>query len=128
MPTFALHSIAFAFALVATASSFAPSKAADGSLTEAEVRKMIAGNDVQHDEMTFYFKGDGSFDAADGRTASNGKYSIEKSGNICWQNSRGFAGCFQYYRRGAELRVRRNDARSKSDISAVTVTTHRQPR
>lgn len=96
--------------------------AADGALSKLEVMKLISGNSLSQGEMTFAFKPDGTFDAGNGRTGSGGQYTVQPDGRLCWKNSHGFAGCFQYYRKGPELRVRRNDAQSKADIAKVTVS------
>jgi len=96
----------------------------DGGLTADEVRRTLLAKEVDHaGKLSFIYKSDGTFDAADGRVASNGKYRIEPDGRVCWQNSRGFSGCFQYYRKGNAIHVRRNDATSRDEIGPVKLTT-----
>lgn len=96
-----------------------PAAAQDVPLKEAEVRKLIRENEITQREMSFIYLPDGKFDATDGRMASGGTYRVEKDGRVCWKNSMGINGCFEFYRRGKELRVRRNDGNNKGDIGRV---------
>lgn len=92
------------------------------ALSAEDVRKQLIGMDVEHNgQMSFAFKNDGTFDAVDGRTSSDGRYRIENDGRVCWQNSRGVSGCFRYYRAAGNLRVKREDAQSNGEIGAVVV-------
>lgn len=114
---------------VATASRSAPSQAApavadaaDVPLTEAQVRSEIIGKDVSHSPRHHItFGDDGKLSAGDGMFGKLGTYRLEMDGRICWRMSPpNDAGCFQYYRRGAQLRVRRTD--TGGDIGPVTVS------
>jgi hypothetical protein len=95
----------------------------DGLLGPDDVRRTLVGRNVDHSgTMMFRYQNNGTFEAADGRRASGGRYRIEQDGRLCWQNSLGSSGCFQYYRRGGALHVRRNDASSRAELGKVTVT------
>jgi len=102
----------------AVCADFAES-AADGPLTADEVRRLLIGKAVVHDDVTYVFKSDGKFDASAGRTSHVGRFRIETDGRLCWQDEFSLSGCFQYYRRGDALRVR--DAAKGTDIGAVKV-------
>ena len=98
-------------------------KSAGGGLTADTVRRMLLGNEVDHaGKLSFIYKPNGTFDAADGRVASSGNYRIESDGRVCWSNSRGISGCFLYYRNGTALHVRRADANNREEIGPVKLT------
>lgn len=110
-----LAGLAFWSAVVPTA------EAADVPLTAAQVHSEIVGKDVNHDgRLHLTNNANGTVEGGDGRFGFSGTYRLEKEGLICWK-FRGDTGCYQYYRRGAQLRVRRTDMRD-GDIGPVTVS------
>ncbi|MEK7994707.1 MAG: hypothetical protein AAB403_12960 [Planctomycetota bacterium] len=99
-------------------------EAADVPLTSAQVRSDILGKEVSHNPRHIIIFGtDGKLAVVGGPLGKNGTYRLETDGRICWRmRPPNDAGCFQYYRRGAQLRVRRTDSGSPGDIGPVTVT------
>ena len=77
--------------------------------------------------MFFNFDPSGKLSSGDGRTGRMGQYTLQQDGRLCWAIGTGFSGCFQYYRRGSELRVRRADNANNSDIGPVRISNPRQP-
>jgi len=95
-------------------------EAADVPLTAARARSEILGKDVNHDgRLHLTYNANGTVAGGDGRFGFSGTFRLEKDGRICWK-FRGYAGCFQYYRRDAQLRVRRTD--TGGDIGSVTAS------
>jgi hypothetical protein len=94
----------------------------NGALTADEVRSQIITKQIDHDgRLQLTYAANKTFAGGDGRFGINGTYDLQNDGRICWKNSRGAAGCFQYYRRNGQLRVRRADGQSRDDIGPVTV-------
>ena len=59
--------------------------------------------------MTFYYHHGGAYDADEGRNGRQGRYVVRADGNVCWTETTGIGGCFQYYRSGKGLRLRLTD-------------------
>jgi hypothetical protein len=88
------------------------------------VKTQIVGHSVAHgmpSGMTFYYRPGGIYEADDGRNGRSGKYVVKPDGNLCWTESTGIAGCFQYYRVGAGLHLRRTDPDHKFDLGPAKV-------
>jgi hypothetical protein len=107
-----------------------PAKAASGPpavagvLGAAEVRSQIVGRRVEAEDgaMTWYYYPTGKYDADDGRNARGGTYVVQADGRLCWtENGGGNRGCFQYYRSGGKLQVRRADPDNRFDLGPVKV-------
>ena len=71
--------------------------------------------------MTWFYNPGGLYDADDGRNGRSGTYVVRPNGHLCWRESTGVAGCFQFYRQGPTMRIRRVDAGRNDDLGAVTV-------
>ena len=97
--------------------------AAESMLSAAEVRGSVVGHSVALADggMTWYFSADGTYDADDGRVSRSGKFSVQPDGRLCWTESTGIDGCFQYYRTGGKLMVRRADPGHDTELGAVTL-------
>lgn len=98
---------------------------ADGPLSAAEVSSSIVGRqlfwgDDQNGVGTVYGP-NGRFDGVmvnDGRgRANNGTWELMPDGRICWQSVA--SGCFRFFRRGGAVFVRRDDAKSQSELGQV---------
>jgi hypothetical protein len=102
--------------------SGAPAPAA-GVLTAAEVRRQIVGHRVAAEDggMSWYYYPNGKYDGDDGRNARGGTYVVRPDGRLCWNDSVGVSGCFQYYRKAGKLQVRRADPGHDFELGAVTV-------
>ncbi len=114
---------------MAPSSTPAPADAAtiraNSALTAAEVRAQIVGptKAVNHNgQLDLTYGADGKFDGGDGRLGTSGTYRVEPDGRLCWKNSRGTSGCFQYYRQNGALFVRRNDGGNTAIIGPVKVS------
>lgn len=94
---------------------------ADVPLTSAEIHTFIIGQDVEQGDMLFNFGSDGSYSTSNGVSGGIGRYSLKADGRVCWTRGDGGSGCFLYYRRGQELRVRRADPLSQFDIGPAFV-------
>ena len=97
---------------------------AAGNLTAAQVRAQIVGHEfaigTSDDAVTWRVAANGSYTAED-RLYHEGRYTVRPDGLLCWKESNGIAGCFQFYRQGKTLRVRRNDPGHHFDLDEVTV-------
>ena len=109
--------------LLASHAQAAPS--AEAPLTAAEVKAQIVGHSVMHgdpgDSMTFYYHPGGAYEADDGRNGRQGKYVVRADGNVCWTETTGIGGCFQYYRGPKGLRLRRTDPGHLFDLGPAKV-------
>jgi hypothetical protein len=113
-----------ALAAIAIAGSRAEAQAVGlGGLAAAEVRSQIVGHSVALSDggMTWYFNPGGRYDADDGRNARSGSYAVRPDGRLCWTESTGVSGCFQYYRKGGRLFVKRADPGHDFELGAVVV-------
>jgi len=100
--------------------------AASGILTAQQVKSQIVGHSVslKDDEdggMTWYFNADGQYSADDGRNGRQGRYTVQPDGKLCWTESTGVKGCFQYYRNGGVLKLRRADPGHSMELGVVTI-------
>jgi hypothetical protein len=111
-------------ALVCWSATVPIAEAADVPLNDAQVRSELLGKDVSHGERHhILYSEDGKLSVGGGPLGKLGTYRVEKDGRICWRmGPPNDAGCFQYYRRGAQLRVRRTDPDSPGDIGPVVVS------
>lgn len=96
---------------------------AGGVLTAAEVKSQIVGHRVagEDGQMTWYYYRDGKYDGDDGRNARGGTYVVRPDGRLCWTDNASISGCFQYYRKGGKLQVRRADPDNNFEVGAVKV-------
>ena len=110
-------------ALGAPAANKASAAASSTSLDAAAVRSQIVGHSVAlaDGQMTWYFNRNGQYDADDGRTARSGSFVVQPDGRLCWRESTGVAGCFQYYRKSGRLMVRRADPGHSTELGPVTL-------
>lgn len=93
------------------------------ALSAQEVLDGLVGKSLNHAGMLdITFSPNGTFASGDGRVGRNGNYQIQRDGRICWKDSSGFDGCFQYFRENGVLKVRRNDSKSRDLIGAVRVS------
>jgi hypothetical protein len=92
-----------------------------GILTAAEVNQQIVGRKVQGDGIQWSYYLNGKYESDDGRVARGGTYVIQPDGRLCWNDNIGVSGCFQYYRRGGKLLLRRADVNNHSELGSVTV-------
>ena len=111
--------------LVLTIPAYAAAPAAGPALTAAEVKAQIVGHRVMHgdpgDSMTFSYERNGTYFADDGRNGRQGKYTVRADGHVCWTETTGVAGCFQYYRSGKDLRLRRTDPGHLFDLGPAKI-------
>ena len=111
-------------ALAAQAYAATPAPAG-GVLTAAEVRAQIVGHSVKSADgeggMSWYYYPTGKYDADDGRNARGGSYVVGADGRLCWTENSGIKGCFQYYRQGKTLHIRRADPDNKFELGPVKV-------
>ncbi|HEY9217174.1 MAG TPA: hypothetical protein VIO94_03935 [Phenylobacterium sp.] len=93
------------------------------SLSAAEVKAQVVGHSVALADggMTWYFNANGQYDADDGRNGRSGRFVVQADGRLCWTESTGVAGCFQYYRKSGKLMVRRADPGHSTELGAVTL-------
>lgn len=98
--------------------------AAVGVLSAAEVRSQIVGRQVSSEEgMNWYYYPDGKYDADDGRIARGGTYVVRPDGRLCWNDRVGsVSGCFQYYRKGGQLHLRRADPDNTFELGRITIS------
>lgn len=96
---------------------------APGVLSAAEVRAEIVGHRVEAEDggMTWSYGKGGKYDADDGRNARGGTYAVQADGRLCWTEASGIKGCFQYYRQGGKLNIRRADPDNRFEVGAVKV-------
>ena len=96
---------------------------AGGALTAAEVKSQIVGHSVALTDggMTWYWNPGGKYDADDGRNGRRGSYTVQADGKLCWKESTGVAGCFQYFRQGKDVKVRRADPGHDFELGAVKI-------
>jgi hypothetical protein len=94
---------------------------ASGALTAAEVNSQIVGRQVQGDGVQWTYYRDGKFESDDGRVARGGTYVVRPDGRLCWDDSIGVSGCFQYYRQAGKLNLRRADPDNRFELGVVTV-------
>ena len=98
---------------------------AAGVLTAAQVNAQIVGHKVWSEDadgaMTWYYNKGGKYEADDGRNSRGGTYVVRPDGRLCWTENSGIKGCFQYYRQGGQLRVRRADPDNKFEVGPVKV-------
>lgn len=94
---------------------------AGGVLSAAEVNRLIVGHSVALTDggMTWYFNPGGKYDGDDGRNARGGTYLVRPDGRLCWSDNTGVSGCFQYYRKGGALMVRRADPGHDFELGQV---------
>ncbi len=94
----------------------------DVVLTPAEVRSQIVkGTLLAHGpDAVLRFRPDGTFEASRSGTRFTGRHVVGPDGRLCWTNSFGLAGCFEYYRKANRLMVRRADTINSNDIGPVT--------
>jgi hypothetical protein len=118
MSFFRLVAIAF-FAVPVSALRVA---AADVPLTRGEVERSLIGRDVEQAGMLFHFDPGGTYGTSGGGRGGGGRWLLQADGRLCWQAGANFSGCFQYYRRAGELRVRRADGAGTADIGPVKVS------
>jgi hypothetical protein len=113
-------------ALLAAAGLSAPALAGPapgGVLSAAQVNAQIVGHKVEAEDgaMTWYYHKGGKYDGDDGRNARGGTYAVRPDGRLCWTENSGVKGCFQYYRQGGKLNVRRADPDNNFEVGAVKV-------
>jgi hypothetical protein len=127
--TLAGSSRALGFALDACATNAPPPTPSATALNAAEIRSEILGRrlywgDDDNGVGTVYLPG-GRFEGMmvnDGHgRASNGRYAVMADGRLCWEGS-GVSGCFRFERRGGDIVVRRDDARSQAELGVLQVT------
>jgi len=100
----------------------APSAPAEPALAPNYIRANMLSRAVHHGKAIYMYYPDGRLEVSpDGTNVLTGSYRIESDGRVCWNTSQLGRNCFEYYRRGATLRVRRADANNRNDIGAVTL-------
>lgn len=111
------------FALAVMLAGPAVAAPAGGVLAAAEVKSQIVGHSVAAEDggMTWYYHPTGKYDADDGRNARGGVYVVRPDGKLCWTEQSGISGCFEYYRQGGKLQMRRADPGHDFELGAVTV-------
>lgn len=86
------------------------------------IRANLLSRAIHHGKAVYMYYADGKLEASpDGTSVLTGSYRIEADGRVCWNTSQLGRNCFEYYRRGGTLRVRRADANNRNDIGAVTL-------
>ena len=100
--------------------------ASSAILTAQQVKSQIVGHSVSLKDdgnggMTWYFNTDGRYDADDGRNGRSGRYTVQPDGKLCWTESTGVKGCFQYYRAGSVLKLRRAAPGHAMELGVVTI-------
>ena len=119
-----LSAVVFAGSLMALGlAGTALAQPAAGVFTAAQVNAQIVGHKVEAEDgaMTWYYNKGGKYDGDDGRNSRGGTYVVQPDGRLCWTENSGVKGCFQYYRQGGKLNVRRADPDNKSELGAVKV-------
>jgi len=98
---------------------------ASAVLSAAQVNAQIVGHKVTSADpdggMTWYYMAGGKYDADDGRNSRGGTYRVQPDGRLCWTETSGIKGCFQYYRKAGKMNVRRADPDNKFEVGEVTV-------
>jgi hypothetical protein len=118
-----LHSVAGVASAAPPAKPASSVATASSTLSAAEVKAQIVGYSVALADggMTWFFNKNGSYDADDGRNGRAGTFTVQQDGKLCWNESTGIKGCFQYYRKGGKLLVRRADPGHSTELGAVAL-------